>query len=396
MRWKATIVLCVLAASSFAATPFGSSRLGKIAAAVRMKVPDTMKPLANVDTLGSYGGRRLRVRTNQLGDISHVGYKLFSDQLIRAYGYSPAFDFLERYLLELDLGLDGKTPQQRMDVDRVMITKGNMAMLKQIGESTPLGIEYVKRRLYRVTWIIKGKPLTISFQADCQLLMGCDALQLEQRVTRDVPRQNKERKPMAVLLKDWSKAKVSKADSLQILDDGNYLSNLIVRKLYVADGSKNIPLECVSGPTPVVQNALRGSMLPASIPYTSAKNVSLSVNNIMQTGFYSSIPMDIVLDKYGYKVDTLHVTLRQFLAYCEAEHDKIYMGIKKVSKTELSGTLFILNEQMAYNHVLSFEFPLGILQKQPLAIKARLYAYIPLQNVTEKFFNQHLKNEYKR
>lgn len=370
MRWKATIVLWVLAASSFAATPFGSSRLGKIAAAVRMKVPDTMKPLANVDTLGTYGGRRLRVRTNQLGDISHIGYKLFSDQLVSAYGYSPAFDFLERYLLELDLGLDGKTPQQRMDVDRVMITKGTMAMLKQIGESTPFGIEYVKRRLYRVTWTIKGKPLTISFQADCQLLMGCDALQLEQRVTRDVPRQSKERKPVAALLKDWSKAKVSKADSLQILDDGSYLSNQIVRKLYMVDS--------------------------ASIPYASAKNVSLSVNNIMQTGFYSSIPMDIVLDKYGYKVDTLHVTLRQFLAYCEAEHGKIYMGIKKVSKTELSGTLFILNEQMAYNHVLSFEFPLGVFQKQPLAIKARLYAYVPLQNVTEKFFNQHLKNEYKR
>lgn len=371
MRWKATIVLCVWAASSLAATHFGSSRLDKIATAVRMKVPDTMKPLANVDTLATYGGRRLRVRTDQLGDVSHVGYKLFSDQLIQSYGYSPVFDFLERYLLELDLGLDGKTPQQRMDVDRVMITKGTMAMLKQISEDTPFGIEYVKRRLYRVTWSIKGKPLVLSFQADCQLLVGCDALQLEQRVTRNMPRQSKEPRPMAAMLEDWSKAKISKADSLQILDGGDYLSNQIVRMLYMVDGTEDRP-------------------------YVSTKNVSISVNNIMQTGFFPSIPMDIVLDKYGYKVDTLHVTLRQFLAYCESEHGKIYMGIKKVSKTELLGTLFILNEQMAYNHVLSFEFPLGILQEKPLPIKARLYAYIPLQNVTEKFFNQHQKNEYKR
>lgn len=71
------------------------------------------------------------------------------------------------------------------------------------------------------------------------------------------------------------------------------------------------------------------------------------------------------------------------------------MGIKSLSKEELSGTLFILNEDLAYNHVLSFKFPMCLLQGKDDAIAAKVYAYIPLQNVTEKYFTENLKDEYK-
>ena len=43
---------------------------------------------------------------------------------------------------------------------------------------------------------------------------------------------------------------------------------------------------------------------------------------------------------------------------------------------------------MAYNHVLSVSIPLNILDGKEEKINATVYAYIPLQNVTEKFFTQ--------
>lgn len=34
-------------------------------------------------------GKLLRIRTNTYGDISHIGYKLFNDEIMQLHGESP-------------------------------------------------------------------------------------------------------------------------------------------------------------------------------------------------------------------------------------------------------------------------------------------------------------------
>lgn len=370
MRYKLTIILWVLAVQLCTATSYYSVRLSKIVEAVGVNLPDTMLAQVNNDTTYSFKGKPLRIRTNTFGDVSHVGYKLFNNQLMEAYGASPAFDFLERYLLELDLLLDGKSLQQRMEVDNVVISKGNVNMLRMVDENTPFSIEKVKRRGYRVTWTVKGKTLTIGFQADCQLISGCDMLEQEANLLRDLPKCVSMK--AEDVLKNWKDAKVSSSEDVKVLDNGRYLSNLISSKIYLRNIHGKEELLC------------------------TRKSAAASINNIMLTGlFRNAISMNLVVDKYGYKTDSLIVTLQQFISYCYAEGCKIYMGIKSLSKEELSGTLFILNEDLAYNHVLSFKFPMCLLQGKDDAIAAKVYAYIPLQNVTEKYFTENLKDEYK-
>lgn len=366
MKFRLVILFWAFAALTCAATPFYSPRLSRIAKAIKLVLPDCMEPNANIDSVGSYRNKVLRIRTNALGDVCHIGYKLFPDELFAANGGSPIFAFLERYFLELDLGLDGKTAVQRMDVDQVVLTKGTLGLMSAVNEQCPFSIEEVKRRMYRITWTVRQKQLSLTFPADCQLLTGCNAIQLEAIIKRDVPRFQPERSE--VILQDWTKAKKSVSHELQIWDNGTYLSESIYSKLYFAtlDGKQML--------------------------YNSPRNVSVSVGNIMQTGISCTpLPMNLLIDKYGYKVDTLRVLLPQFLAYCHAEGCKVFIGVKTIAKDSLSGTLFIYNEKMAYNHVLSFIFPIEILSGRQGVIKARLYGYIPLQNVTEKFFNPYKK-----
>lgn len=116
---------------------------------------------------------------------------------------------------------------------------------------------------------------------------------------------------------------------------------------------------------------------------------------MMLTGVSSKdVPLHIVLDKYGYMTDTLDVTLKQFVSYCLSEGCKAYIGIKTVDDGAVTGTLFIYNEPLGYNHVLSFSFPTTLLSGSGGRVEARLYAYIPLHNVTEKFFNQNIYRDY--
>ena len=164
---------------------FQTRLLKQMAQAVSLSLPDSLERMTDNDSTWTYRGRQLRVRTNALGDVSHIGYKLFHNQMVSLYGNQWLFDFLERYFLELDLRLDGKPVAERMSVDRVVVKEGTVAMMSRVRDTDALSVSYTPRRSYAVTWTLDGKPLTLSFPTDCQLMMGCNAIELEDRVVRD-------------------------------------------------------------------------------------------------------------------------------------------------------------------------------------------------------------------
>lgn len=342
---------------------FESRLLQQMAQAVSLSLPDSLGRMTDNDSTWTYRGRQLRLRTNALGDVSHIGYKLFHNQMVSLYGNQWLFDFLERYFLELDLRLDGKSTAERMSVDRVVVKQGEAAMMRQVKETDALSVSYTPRRSYAVTWTVNGKPFILSFPTDCQLLMGCNAIELEDRVARDVPRM-----PVLVdlgeALSPWAETREESAGLLKQKDYGTYLSRLIGSRIYLR---------------------MHDSQWE---PYVSSRSPVRSVCTLMLTGITRKpIPLDLVVDRYGYRRDSLHVTLPQLLAYFRAEGSRVYVGIKTKSESEVKGTLFVLNEKLGFNHVLPFSFPLSLLEgDRSVPIKAKIYAYIPLQNVTEKFF----------
>lgn len=365
MRRYIFIVLLVVAALQASATTFHTKQLQRIAAAVHLNADSLTKP--GVYTVGTYNGRPLHVRVNRLGDISNVGYRLFGEEMLEGNPQAKILDFAERYFLELDLRLDGRNPQQRMDIDKVMLTQGSIAMAKSIKPSTAFSINQVKRRMYTLQWTLSGKKLSISFPADCQLILGADAVELENIMVRDLPRTS-------VSVDTLSYTDIENTSSnktLGVVKRGYYLSNAISGDLYMTYLRGKWQLVC------------------------SQKNASRSISNIMLTGqFRNILPLKLKVDKYGYKSDTLTITVQQFVNYCMAEGCKLYFGIKAVKDGILSGTLFTLNENLAYNHVLSIEFPLSIISGNLADVTGTVYAYIPLQNVTERFFTKDLKDEY--
>lgn len=355
-----------------AAAPL-SPLMAKIAASLKIDTTAVHGANLNVDAAVKHAGKTLRLRTNALGDISHIGYRMFNDEVVAAYPDCRVFDFVERYALELRLKTDTrvKTVQDRLALDGVTVTQGNVEMLYSVTEATPLAVDYIPRRMYRFMWTFgEGRKLGMVFKADCHLITGADAVELEQRFSRDVVRCPRVDADEA--MRQWDKARVSVSGGKRVISTGVYLSEAISDKL--------------------LQN-LRNSRWCLVM---SPKSAVRSVCNIMLTGgceTAADIPLQLVVDKYGYSTDTLRITLGQLGKYLVEDGCHVYVGVKKTDSEGLHGTLFVVNEAMGYNHVLPFVCPLSIAGGKEATVKAHIYTYIPLQNVTEKFFNQYVTYE---
>ena len=94
------IVFC--AALSLAAQNYKSDRLKRAADVVGLQIsadsllPDTMMMKKARD------GRNVYLRTDPMGNVEQIGVPLFSE-VMRILQPSPVYDFLERYLLELNI-----------------------------------------------------------------------------------------------------------------------------------------------------------------------------------------------------------------------------------------------------------------------------------------------------
>lgn len=348
---------------------FHNALLQQMAKATALSLPDSLGVMIDNDSTWQYKGRQLRVRTNALGDVSHIGYKLFHNEIVALYDNQALFDFLERYFLELDLRLDGKSTVQRMDVDRVVVKEGNLTLMARVKDTAPLSINYTPRRKYAVTWQVNGRPLTLSFPTDCQLMLGSNAIELENVFVRDVQRMP-QLVDMGEALAPWAQVHEESSGQLKQKNYGTYLSHLIGSRIYLR---------------------MHDSQWQ---PDVSPRSPIRSACTLMLTGVSNKpIPLDLVINRYGYRSEKVRVTLQQLLAYFRSEGSRVYIGIKERTNDQLIGTLFVLNEKLGANHVLPFTFPLSILSGDiSVPLKATLYAYIPLQNVTEKFFEI---NDYK-
>lgn len=366
------ITFAVALACAFAAhasPQFTTKRLAAISSAVGLSLPDSIGADTENDSTWTYAGRPLRVCTNAFGDVSHIGYILFDPAVLHAHKQKQLLLFLERYALELDLKLDKRDAAARMELDKVACTTKNISLLSKVTPQCPPTFEELKEtvgRMHRVAWTIGGKRLSLSFPADYQLIAGADDIELE-----DIFENNLKRivpKAKEYILQAWDSTKVSRADSCLILQGGEYLNPAIRADLYFT--------ECGSGRKLIVD---------------SLRQV-VSVTNILLTGLSGhDIPLHMTIDRYGNDKTVTDVTLQQFIGLCLLEGCKLYVGVKTRSKNAVTATVFALNADMAYNHVMAVTVPSDILSADSTAVlRGTVYTYIPLQNVTEKFFTKDL------
>ncbi|MDR1202392.1 MAG: hypothetical protein LBL58_12325 [Tannerellaceae bacterium] len=349
------IFLCVYAQS--AGITYSTNRLKEMAEQLDLSGIERLSPGAYHSY--TFQSHPVTVRVNQWQEVEHIGFWLFTNDNIRWQNPSPVYDFLERYFLELRLP-SGSNPVVRLFVDKVYIS-GDIDVIFSFDGTETFQESYIHSKLYEVSWTRMGKELlSVSFDMDYQLLSGCNILELENNLLRNIQRYEP----------DDKKVETSQpTDNFDTSDDyftdrgDSYLIDLIRNDLYYVKEGDGYML---------IHDSLK---------------INQSIANMMLSPHVSgNFDLNLTFDKYGYKEEKIKIKLKQWIEYCLSEGCTAYFGIKSKDATSLKGTVFMVNKKRGYNHILSIDVPYRIIGKQEGGIDARLYAYIPMHNVSDKYF----------
>ena len=161
-----------------------TNRLKAIAKEANIVISDSMlKGSLDDDSTWTFRNHRLHIKTNQWGEVNHIGYSLFGKAL-RNSQPSPVYDFLERYILEYDL-IPSKTEKSlRLSLDRVICEGNPLAMISAADSNETVQINFQKTHKYIVDWQRGEARCRLAFYANSELLLGATVIELERIMLR--------------------------------------------------------------------------------------------------------------------------------------------------------------------------------------------------------------------
>ena len=255
----------------------------------------------------------------------------------------------------------------RLALDKVQLNAKTPEIIHTLDGSERLQVDMLSLKRYQVSWSKNNlNILTIAFDMDYQLLSGCNSIEAEKKLIRELRRYRQQE--VYESTNDLPKTDVTDNDFWQV-DEGSYILNEIRHTLYYEkDEKKKWSLIC-----------------DISHPIWSTFNLMLSTNIEHQCN------LDMVVDLYGYHQTELTIPLKKWIAFCLDQGCKTYVGIKTHQDKTITGTVFMVNEKMGYNHMLTIELDKDIIARRKGDIHSRLYAYIPLHNVSDDYFQFYTK-----
>ena len=339
------------------AVSFATDRLQAMATCLSLQQLDTL-PLKAHTTAYSYLKHPLRIRVNEYGEVCHIGLKLFADE-VYSEGTTPIYDFLERDLLERILPNYDEKLSFQLKNEHLYFLKGNARTGLSFDGSEEFTEERVDFKRYGAIWRRQGKTLLeVQFDMDFQMLSGCNAMELERRYVEHLRRFSPVEEPAAL-------PELPVNGTTYIVGGDS---------LYIKEMNNNIYYE----------REEKGSWHLTDNLQKPSQTLS---NMLLSPDFPRHVSLQLAVKRYTYEEDRMQLPYATWLRMCMKEGCLPYFGIKYKTETYYEGTVILANPTGGYAHLLSIAVPRQALESntEPM-VEGRLYLYIPLHNVTDKYF----------
>ncbi len=362
---KAIIMLILMGTftdGAYAQPVFLIPRLQEIAHDLELECLDTLK--AGVHGQYSADGHSLRIRVNEYGEIDHIGIDLFSQETKQNFEYPLVLDFLERYALELVMTPE-KERFRKLGMDKVAFYAGDIETFISLDGTEAFSFISHDQKKYRFSWYspedTENPILAMETDMDYQLVTGCNEKELDRLFIMMLQRFN-----------DVSPEKtpeITSSEDFYIFQGDTYLRDYISSDLYYIKSEEN------DGSWKLIDDFSRS-------PQASLANLLLTGGNPEDRHL-----VELTVDQYGYKSLTILIPYRKLLKYCLSQGCSPYFRTREKKKDLYEASLFLVNNNYGYNHLLMIEAPFEELEKSGGIIRARMYCHIPMHNIADNYFN---------
>lgn len=298
--------------------------------------------------------------------INHIGIYLF-DRKIIATQTTPIYSFIERYFLEILLTPTHQEILNKLKSERVRIHSDIHSMiavkeglLNIIADfSSNQSIQIICHNNRYIVSVMKDQKnlLKMSFPVRYELIGGYTKMEAESSF---YPRLL-QHKSDSILLPTEAEM-FAYQDSLYYINDDFYLTEDFISTSFYEKNEGRI--------TPVFSEDM----------------LMESVYNLFNAPCDRNIEAELTQSMYGGRKLSYNLPLAKLVNFLQQENCSLYTAIRKVSKSTIEGVVMAINSDMGYQHMFLFSFPRELFhQPDEHEIKMKMYAYIPIHNVSSLF-----------
>ena len=274
--------------------------------------------------------------------VSHIGLQLFNEDM-RRLDKSPVFDFLERYFLQLTYPPVSTTTVNMVRDDQFRFLKGSLTSVAELKPTDSFSYS-LEHNTYTATWKRDSQDfLQVSFPAEYELISGENKKEAEENIAADILQT-------AVVV-----------DTVRESDQpaAFYMLPEISARLYFRKGQLTV---------------------------SGSRQEQSTANMMLTTATPGNWLLAITQISYGFQKKQFEVSLKQWITFCRNSGCQLYFGVDHVEKDgTVCGVVLAVNETENYNHVLTVQVPMTVIDQREGSIEARLYPYIPTHNVRALF-----------
>ncbi|NDV65265.1 hypothetical protein D0T60_08410 [Bacteroides sp. 224] len=314
-------------------------------------------------------GKSMRVVVTD-GVLSEMGVTLFHPGLDRKVA-PPVYIFIERYLLSLLLKKNQTEQKYLMREDFVEL-KLNGRDLFQTSRSVSLVLQTIQPGTpftligndthFTARWTIDNgnTSFEVRFPKQYDLILGKDKKETAQAFCQDV---------LNYRFTEHS----GKLDSL-------YFKYIPERKVF----EEIVDTYMI----PQVRNGKYIRQRGGTFEYVF--NERMGVESLLNL-FLHADEMDwnnaisLTIKGYYQMNQVVKLPLKNLCAYLKEQKCTGYLGMEEETNKEYKGTVFYINRDLMYKHLLYFKFPKEAFKKGDIVITADFYPYIPINNIGDLY-----------
>lgn len=307
----------------------------------------------------------LYANINDKGTITHIGFRLFPDELKTES--KDVLEFIERYFLELSLILDDNQRSRKMQDDKFIFLLGNYKGWDSLIDGADFRLSKVDDKYYEATWSKNGVDrLSVAFPIWCELLTGMPLNEIQKMLYRSV--------------KEYP-------DSLQLVENFTDMIKLD-DSVYVTNPVKHYELAELIDSRYYFKNDEMFYVVydESHLGYSIA-----NLFHIPNLGYGRELQIEQSL--YGFKSITFTVSVSKWVSYCLNEDMNVYFAIENETAENIKAVVLAENKNMGYNHLLSVTVPKDFISNPAVRLTATLNAFIPTHNIRSLY--QEYKNKEK-